>query len=195
MKLERDIFSGLGQTHSNTSLKRDEAIQEQKKSSCINKKEINVNTGKLTNHEDSDDDDGVNPSSSKDEFIKQSINGIKLIPIKSDLKTIAGKKKYKNLFDQIHLSYQGATLLGESYLKDLCKSHEMQQNRNNAESRNSACKITVETAKFIFPLDKKNHAALNEKIVDLGEKNGLFSVDSSDNRPENDWNVISFQSK
>lgn len=140
MKKERDIFSGLGETS-----------------------ELKV----LDNAFKGVDLRGKEECTPKDENNAKVTDGIKIIPIKGSLKSIANKKKYNNLFDHVHLSQQSSHQLGEGYLKTVLK--------NDSEHCSHQSRASVETPKYLFALKEKIREDMKAKVVDMGRKNNFVN--------------------
>lgn len=192
MKMERDIFSGLGQNNPQIQeieidgFKRsyedrtDEALDDNNHPNPIDTPTEELVVG--TASEELDE---------KLNCLEQSIAEIRIHLIKGDLKTITSKKKFKNFFHQVHFSHQSAHSLEESCLKEIIK---------NDTKDGSPSLVTVETGKFIFPLPKQEQNDMNSKIIEMGTSNGLlplnFDVSAENLRDKTkDLNVICFKMK
>lgn len=206
MKKERDIFSGLGQELESSQIPSDESPSRNKESTMKielldeNNEETNIheesvkemsNKAATTN---SPVEPAANNSIGRDECIEKSIDGINIILLKGDLKTIASKRKYKNKFHQVHLSQHAAHNLGESYLRDVVETDFEDELRGDGISST----ITIETGKFIFPLQKKEHVKLSSKIVEMGETSGFVPITANDNFDDSmnqmeNLNILSFK--
>ena len=205
MRKERDIFSGLGQeldpsqspSDKNTSRDKESTIEIELLDENCKEMNIHEENDKETINEEAvakknliEESIAKNP---RDECIKKSIDGINIILLKGDLKTIASKRKYKNKFNQIHLSQHAAHNLGESHLRDLVNDDIGDQLRDDISGI-----VTVETGKFIFPLQKKEHAKLSAKIIGMGKENGFVPSSRNENSGDfvnemDDLSVIGFK--
>ena len=179
MQIEHDIFSGLGKVEP-IDMKPMEIKDEENN-------EINENVAGEKNPPPEQVQEENKPSiscaSSRNEIINQALNGISIIPLCGDLKTL-GKKKYKNRFDHIFLSQHSAHWMGIEEFKSILRSEE-----EGCESASSS--VDVETGKFIFQLGKKDQMALLDKIKNLAEGNCF--IQNYEGMEELDLNTLSFK--
>ena len=144
MQIEHNIFSGLG--------------------TDIPKKGDGNEEGSSVSNEDS-------TSQRRNENIMNALEGISIIPILGDSRTLA-KKKFKDRFDHVFLSQHGAHWMGLDCFKSILRTGD-----------HHCGSVEVETGKFVFPLDDTNEAELLSKVINLAEKSGLIrcSVNKSGN--------------
>lgn len=203
MKKERDIFSGLGQEIEHCSpvpsdeyrskneeeTVKIELLDENSEDSNIHEESVKETRNKAVIPNSHVEEPFSNNSLCRGDCIEKSINGVNIILLKGDLKTVASKNKYKNKFHQVHLSQHAAHNFGESYLRDLVKTDSEDQ----LEVDDVSGTIMVETGKFIFPLHKKEHAKLSSKIVEMGEKSGFVHINTDSTNQMEDLNTIRFK--
>ena len=160
MKKERDIFSGLGET----TPKEDGGQVVEDGSELTIEMLDNENVEK----QNSDTTTSDNAMKERHAYIEQSINRINIIPLRGDLKSITNKKKYKNLFHQVHLSQQSAHFLGKSFLREIVR----------VSDEDATCKstVSVETGRFIFPLSEEKRNEMNSTIINMGSSNHFTHI-------------------
>lgn len=127
MKKTGDIFSGLGEE----------------------------STGNIDEKDDLDDDSGncLNSSDVRSNNVEEALDGVKLMPLCGDLKSLLIKKKYKNMFDHVYLSQQTAHNLEQSTFKSILKSGGT---------------VSVESGKYVFPLGTDSQQKImDDKIVGM----------------------------
>ncbi len=185
MKKEHDIFSGLGEsTCTCNELKELE--------SACKSVDLDLHDGKQEFlSKDENDDTNAPPvqnlktkMNDENEPIHEATNGIKIIPLKGNLKTIASKKKYKHLFDHVHLSQQSAHLLREDYLRTILKSDSGRGSSVSIDGSSNVSSISVETAKYLFAINEHLRDEIKNKILDMGRENS-FSTSQHDGTSPN----------
>jgi hypothetical protein len=168
MQIEHDIFSGLGHSDLIDSSKSNNATEVQGASNATDSKSL---------------------SKGRYECIKQALDGISIIPIQGDLKTMK-KKKYQNRFDHVFLSQHCAHWIGLEEFKSILRSKQEEDQNGEDDPRKCVSSVDVETGKFIFQLNEKDQMALLDKIKALAEKNNFVPL--YDEMCELELNTLSF---
>jgi hypothetical protein len=187
MKKERDIFSGLGEVADEKESRDESKLTVELLDENIQKGSMDVNTSdKVATQMNPISEPQQNPSKQKRKCIGQSMNGIRIIPLKGSLKSIAQKSKYKNFFNHVQLSQASAHFLEQGSMKDILKS--------KPSHRSSQSTVSVETAKFMFPVAKKMQSEIITKIVDMGTSSNFEPINMTSHHDCVNESILSFRS-
>ena len=171
MQTQHDIFSGLDLETKVISSRETLSNSDANKTTCTtnacNQKEI----------EPTHSDHSANERNNLNENIKNAMDGITIIPLIGDIKTLSWNKKYKRRFDHVFLSQHSAHWIGCDELKCIMRSNDndkqiyIPSHANVQNEHGSSVDVEVETGKFIFQLTEKDQLALLKKVRDLAKGN------------------------
>lgn len=170
MKMQSDIFSGLGE-----QFRKQEESDEPKPSSASaddGNKASDETLGMITSDAPKKDTSSSSSSSKDIKFTEKSFEGVNIIPFRGDLSSLSKKKKYRNLFKQIHLSQHTAHLLGDKHVQDFLKIGS-----DSDDDTSSPSIISVESSKYLFALNDKERKAIDTRIMELSSSNNLVAVE------------------
>ena len=164
MKKAGDIFSGLGEGAS-TGSKISTKIEG-------NASKCNIPLQNLDGSEEITADYTGNEG-----FKDEALNGIEVIPLSGNFRSLLEKKKFKDYFHHIYFSQQAAHFLECQQLKSIL--------------RNRGSSLSIETGKYIHALaGDEQQTALTEKILQMAEVNGLKVSNNQGNI--SDVNLLQF---
>ena len=197
---EHDIFSGLGDRSSPDDQSSTKTNDE---ASTSTKEKENHTKGCASSYETTSAGSIDEENQIKMKNVNNAVDGIKIIPmIEDELNStscrILKKKKYQNFFHHIHLSQQSAHLLGCEFFPSLLntKNDNVDVGNNDSTDNNYNSTVSVETGKFVFPLDKESlRIDMVNKILSLAQEQNLhlLSGETEDIRELVELDTLCFQ--
>ncbi|KAG1689419.1 hypothetical protein DVH05_002221 [Phytophthora capsici] len=153
MEKEHDIFSGIGDVDdSNNQSKEDEPT--------LRFEELDENTEQLntTERETHKQEAAAAKAKRRAEMIKESLKGVKIVPLTGKIEDIFSKKRYSSLFDYVFVSSQQCHVLQPS------EDVEQQATAKFTRILKEGATVDIESSVFMLPLQEQQRVLYVTKL-------------------------------